>query len=82
MVKFIKRVIAWKLSVLRNPVVQRYIRSSVVTFLGVFIPVFSLSYSDADLQSVTLVSALGAILVVATRAGVKAVLESWAGQLK
>lgn len=66
---------------IQNPTVRRYARSTAVTFVGVFIPAFSLAYAESDLQTVTLSAALAGALVSATRLGVKAVLETWAGQL-
>lgn len=69
-------------SFIQSPLTKRYVRSTLVTFLGAFIPTFALAYASYDLSTVTLGSVLIASLMSGTRLGVKAVIEMWSGQLK
>lgn len=58
-----------------NPTLKRYLASSAVTFLSVFLLTLGASFTTETVESSLSFSAIGGLIGVAVRAAVKAVLE-------
>ena len=65
-----------------NKTTKRYLISSVITFLSVFLPTMGFAIGSVDAETAITSSTVVSILVLAVRAGIKAVAEAYLVKVK
>lgn len=58
-----------------HPIITEYVRSSIITFLSVFLTVLAMNINTLDTGSIT-ISLIASIALTAVRAAIKAVGEN------